>query len=124
MRIFLRGELKVFNRLIEALFRSLVPVITAFQVIFVTSRTDRAGAGQLLLLFGSQTYSDLVDDRAGHLALQGENVSQWTFIGIRPEMAVSRDPYQLRGDSHPISSPQHRAFDNCVHVQIMGDLRK
>jgi hypothetical protein len=41
------------------------------------------------LLFGRQFRFQLFGDRAGDVALDGEDVSQVAVVGLRPEMGVS-----------------------------------
>ncbi len=80
----------------------------------------------------------LLSTRKGHVELQGDLLRdprldveyrlEILIIALRPDMAVVRDPYQLRCHAHPAAAvldlfPPHRPLEHIIDIQLGADLR-
>ncbi len=94
----------------------------SLKVELVGLGVDRGLAGQLRILFRGDLDADLLRDRAGHVALQGENVAKIALVAFRPHLPLAGDLNEPRVDAHAVVRAEDRALDDGLHVELPRDL--
>jgi hypothetical protein len=91
------------------------PVVAPADVGLVRLHVDGLETGQARALLRGHLHLDLIRDRAGHLALQREDIPRAPLVAVGPQVVVAGSVDQLGGDAHRVAHAHHRALDNGVH---------
>jgi hypothetical protein len=67
---------------------------------------------------------DLFGDGASNFALNCQNVSNFTFIAVSPEMLVGRAVDELGCDTHAVTGALYGTLDDAIDVEFLSDLGK
>src|SRR6516164_2017299 len=122
--VLFNSLLEVFDTFVQTLLCPLVPLEKALEIELVGLWVDLARTCESRLLLGCESHSDLICNRARHLVLQRQNVTQLALVTVRPEVPVIFRLDELRSNPHTIARAKHRALDHPVHVQLTPNLRQ
>jgi hypothetical protein len=100
--------------------RSLVPVVTAFEVELVGLEVRRGaphGEGRLTEQRRHQGAHDRLDD----LVLNLEHVGHLAVVALGPELVSGRDTHELCRDAQLRAGPPHAPLEHARDVELLAD---
>src|SRR5438105_4535274 len=95
IRVERDGLVEILNRLLNILWRALVPIETSFQIKLISLRIVRVVLRQLLLVRARQSYFKFVSNVAGDVVLQRDEVRHRFVVGLFPQNILRRRVNQL-----------------------------
>src|SRR5580765_19639 len=96
----------------------LGPVIASTQVVFVCLRDRRVSSriGIEIRRCDGEAHRNVLRNRFGDLALQGQHVSYLPLVLSGPDVTLVSGFYQLHGDSDAASCRPYTALEKVVHT--------
>jgi hypothetical protein len=98
--------------------------MSSLEIFEMRLRVHHVTARELRRLGRGQLHRDLVGDLFRQLALQGEDIFELSVISIRPQRFVGARRDELDIQPHAPADEMCGAFENRLHAQLPGDLRK
>ena len=72
--------------------------------------------------FVTQSQLYFTGDGPGHVTMQIHHVGNIALIHLSPQVPLGAHTDQLGGDAHLIAIPEYRPLDQCVYIELCGDL--